>query len=148
MSGISNREMIKSAGIVPVKKMNDEYKFLILKTYNFVDFPKGRQEPGETLLQTAIREIGEETTIKPEELNFKWGIDSYTTEPYLKGKNKTTTYFVAETTRETIELPISLELGKPENDDWGWKSYKETKQLVNARIGKVIDWAWNKIKGA
>ena len=146
MPNISKRDMIRSAGIVIVRKVKGEYNFLLLRSYNFFDFPKGRQNQGEALLETAIRETEEETTIKSSELDFKWGKESYTTEPYLKGK-KIGTYFLAETSREVIELPISPELGKPENDGWVWASYEKAKPLTNARIGKVIDWAWNKIKG-
>lgn len=138
--------LIRSAGIVVVKKVGDQYLFLLLRAWNFWNHAKGRVQGGETLLETAIRETEEETTIKKDELNFKWGYDFYTTEPYLKGK-KTGTYFVAETTREKIELPYSAEIGKPEHEEYRWVTFEEAINLTNERIGKVVKWANEKTKG-
>jgi bis(5'-nucleosidyl)-tetraphosphatase len=138
--------MIRSAGIVVVRKVGGQYLFLLLRSYNFWDHGKGRNEEGETLLETAIREVEEETTLTKDELAFNWGYDSYTTEPYLKGK-KTGTYFVAETTREEIDLPISPELGFPEHQEWRWVDFHQAMQMTNERIGKVIQWAKDKITG-
>lgn len=142
---ISSRDLIRSAGIVIVRKVDNQYLFLLLRSYNFWDSAKGRQEPGEDILMTAVRETFEETTITAAELDFKWGYDSYTTEPYKKG-TKTGTYFLAETIRKTIELPISPELGKPEHEEYRWLNYDEAKKKTNKRIGKVLDWAQNKIQ--
>jgi len=136
--------MIRSAGIVVVRKVEDQYLFLLLRSYNHWDHAKGRQELGETLLETAIREIEEETTIIKDELSFNWGYDSYTTEPYLKGK-KTGTYFVAETAREVIDLPYSDEIGKSEHEQYGWFTFEQAMKLANERIGKVVKWANKKI---
>lgn len=45
-----------------------ENKFLLVETYyQHLGFPKGGQEPGETLAQTAVRELKEETGIELEE---------------------------------------------------------------------------------
>jgi 8-oxo-dGTP pyrophosphatase MutT (NUDIX family) len=135
----------RSAGIVVVRKTDGEYKFLMLRFKWFYDFPKGRNEVGETLLETAIRETEEEASISRGELSFRWGLSSYTTEPYLKNKDKTTTYFLAETSKEDIILPINPELGMPEHDSYSWLSYDEAKKVTNNRIGKVVDWANERI---
>ena len=134
----------KSAGIVPIKLEDGEYLFLLLRSYNFWDFPKGRIEPYESALSAAIRETYEETTIPDQQLLFVWGTDSYTTEPYKKGI-KTGTYFVAKTTATTIDLPYSEEIGKPEHEEFRWVTYEEGKKLTNKRIGGVLEWAYKKI---
>lgn len=140
------KELIRSAGVVVVRKVDGQYMFLLLRSYNFWDHAKGHVELHETLLEAAIRETEEETTITLAELDFNWGYDSYTTEKYLKG-TKTGTYFVAETTREKIELPISPELGFPEHQEYRWVTFDQAIKLTNERIGKVVKWANNKIKG-
>ena len=143
---ISKRDKEVSAGIIPVRKVGNDYLFLLLRVYGFYEPPKGRVENGEDAFDTAIRETLEETSIPPEALHFTWGKDSYTTEPYKKGR-KTNVFFVAETDFEDIVLPYSEEIGKPEHEAFVWVKYDEAKKLLNDRLGKAVDWAWNKIKG-
>ncbi len=137
-----------SIGIVPVRKDGDEYKFLLLCSYRYWCFPKGRVDSkDQSELETALRETEEETTITPRDLDFRWGKDCYTTEQFkTKIGRKTDKFFIAETSVEKIFLPISLELGKPEHDRYAWVSYDDAKKMVNERIGKVLDWANDKIK--
>jgi bis(5'-nucleosidyl)-tetraphosphatase len=141
-------KLIVSAGIVPVRFANDEPLFLLLRAFgSFYDFPKGRVEEGEESLDTAIRETLEEASIAKDELDFRWGTDSYTTKPFngYQGK-KVGQYFVAETTRKDIILPVNPELGKPEHDGFQWVTYKEGQQLTNYRIGGVLRWANRKVR--
>lgn len=57
----------KSCGAVVIKNENNELKFLIIKqTDGYWGFPKGHVEDGETEIETAIREIKEETNIDVE----------------------------------------------------------------------------------
>ena len=141
--------MIISAGVVPVRKTEEGYKYLLLRAWGrFYDFPKGRVEENEDIFQTALRETLEEASISKEELDFKWGKDYYTTEPFnTKRGKKRTKYFVAETTREEIILPVNPELGHPEHDAYTWVTYEEGQELTNYRIGKVLEWARNKVEG-
>jgi len=139
--------MTISAGIVPVRKTNNGYLFLLLRAWNFWDFPKGRVESGEETINTAIRETEEEASIPANRLDFKWGKDSYTTEPYLKKKNKVGVYFLAETDKEDIVLPYSEEIGKPEHEEYRWVTYDDAQNLTNERIGAVLKWAYNKMLG-
>ncbi len=56
---------IKSCGFVAFKRVRGENRYLIIKSLNGdVGFPKGHTEPGESELQTAIRELKEETGIE------------------------------------------------------------------------------------
>ena len=142
-------KLIVSAGIVPVRKVDGEYIFLLLRAFKtFYDFPKGRVEEGEDPLDAAIRETLEEASITKDELEFNWGTDSHTTKPFNghQGK-KVGQYFVAETTKKNIILPVNPELGKPEHDGFQWVTYAEGQQITNYRIGGVLKWANDKVKG-
>ncbi|MBQ7638625.1 MAG: NUDIX domain-containing protein [Clostridia bacterium] len=54
-----------SCGAVVFRKINDEYRFLLIKNKrsNNWGFPKGHMEKGETREETAIREVLEETGV-------------------------------------------------------------------------------------
>jgi len=144
---ISKRDYVVSCGIVPVRFSDGEPLFLMLRSGVFWDFPKGRKEEGEDDIDTAIRETLEESTIKSENLNFKWGKDFTETEPFRKKKDKIGRYFVAETSQTEISLPVNPELGRPEHNEFRWVAYEDGLKLTNDRIGKVLTWAHNKIKG-
>ncbi|MBR2340801.1 MAG: NUDIX domain-containing protein [Clostridia bacterium] len=56
---------VKSCGFVVFKQTENENYYLIIKSSNEdVGFPKGHMEKGETELQTAIRELKEETNVE------------------------------------------------------------------------------------
>ena len=58
---------VKSCGFIVYKQMDGENYYLIIKSTNGdVGFPKGHVESGETELQTAIRELKEETNVDVE----------------------------------------------------------------------------------
>lgn len=132
-----------SAGIVPVRKVGSQYLFLLLRAYDYWDFPKGGMEQNESLLETALRETEEETTLTEDNLNFKWGKIFKESEPYKKG-NKIAIYFIAETDEEKVDLPINPELGKPEHDDFKWLTYEQASKLAIKRVQEILDWA-NKV---
>jgi len=53
-----------SCGVIPFRKINDEYQFLLLHQNNGDwSFPKGHAEEGESYEETAVREFTEETGI-------------------------------------------------------------------------------------
>lgn len=135
-------EPILSAGIVVVRRTADGCRFLLLRVYNYWDFPKGLVEPGETPLEAARREIREETGLT--DLDFRWGEGYYETAPY--GHNKVARYYVAETDQEDVELPVSPELGHPEHHEYRWVNAEEGRALLVPRVQAVLDWA-RKITG-
>ena len=56
----------KSCGAIVFTRLNDQIKYLIIESINGdFGFPKGHVEPGETEVETALREIFEEVNIKP-----------------------------------------------------------------------------------
>lgn len=145
MKKISKRDYIVSAGIVPVRIVNEEPLFLMLRARTFWDFPKGRKEKGESDLETAVRETMEEASIPPDRITFPWGKDCIETEPYRKKKDKVGRYFVGLTDFTDIDLPVNPELGRAEHEEFKWVTYEEAKEMTNTRIGSVVDWAYRKI---
>lgn len=127
-----------SAGVVVVRFFNGEPKYLLLRAYDYWDFPKGMVDAGEEPLAAAIREVEEETTLT--NLDFRWGHIFQETEPY-GSKNKIARYYIAESKTGGAHLPVSAELGKPEHDEFRWMSYDEAKELLVPRVLAILDWA-------
>jgi len=126
-----------SAGVIVVSLQQEIPHYLLLRAYNYWDFPKGIVEPGERPLEGAIREVTEETTL--DDLVFRWGEDYRETPPY-RGK-KIARYYIAETQRLDVDLPVTEELGHPEHDEFLWLPYAEARILLNDRVQIILDWA-------
>jgi bis(5'-nucleosidyl)-tetraphosphatase len=127
-----------SAGVVPVFRSPGEPDlFLILRCYNYWDFPKGGVLEGETQLNAALRELKEETTL--EEINFVW--DKVFTETPVYARNKVARYYLAKTLRLEVALPINPLLGRAEHHEFRWLTYEDARHLLNPRIQAVLDWA-------
>ena len=78
------RVRVLSAGVAVIRRDQNEWRLLLLRAYQYWDFPKGRVEAGETALEGARREVAEETGIT--ELSFHWGEAYFETGPYAQGK--------------------------------------------------------------
>jgi len=128
---------ILSAGVIVVYRKNDEWQYLLLRNYNYWDFPKGVVEQGEAPLDAARREVREETTL--ENLDFKWGNDFRETPAYNRGK--VARYYIAATDVHEVSLPINPDLGRPEHQEFRWFSYSEVRPLLSPRLLPIIDWA-------
>ncbi|MDO9219546.1 MAG: NUDIX domain-containing protein [Thiobacillus sp.] len=126
-----------SAGVVVARRDTRGWRLLVLRAYQNWDFPKGRVEPGEAPLDAAIRETAEEAAIS--DLNFRWGEGYCETAPYRGGK--VARYYLAETTQASVSLPVSLELGRPEHDEWRWVSFDEAERLLPPRLQPILAWA-------
>jgi len=126
-----------SAGVVVVRRAGKAWHYLLLRAYDYWDFPKGIVEPGEDPLAAAIRETEEETTLT--DLDFRWGHVFIETEPY--GKNKIARYYLAESKTGEVNLPVSAELGHPEHDEYRWLDYEAARPLLVPRVQAILDWA-------
>lgn len=127
-----------SAGVVLVRLVGDERRYLLLRAYNYWDFPKGLVEPGEEPLQAARRELEEETGIK--DIDFAWGQGFYETNPY--GRGKVARYYLALTRTDEVKLPVSPELGRPEHHEFRWVGHIEAMDLLSPRLRAVLEWAY------
>jgi bis(5'-nucleosidyl)-tetraphosphatase len=140
---------ILAAGIVPVliekptEKLTENKKisFLLLRAFNYWDFPKGETEKDEDPFLCALRELKEETLISS--VTFPWGKDFRETLPY--GKGKVARYYLGQCLNNEVSLPISPELGTPEHHEFRWVSADEARKLVNARLLPILEWAEQKI---
>ncbi len=142
--------MIQSAGVAVVDlNLEDptaEPTVLCVRAYSNWDFPKGRLEEGESFTGAAIREVEEETTLQhgPDYILSGQPAGSVT---YGTGANKkTATYYIGQRmSKKDPFLPVSEELGKPENDEWRWVPLSGLKALMPGRLQgiseRVIAWA-------
>lgn len=141
-----SKRMIVSCGIVIVRKSKKKgHKYLLLRSNDYWDFPKGKMEPNEKPLETALREVAEETTLQPEDLKFKWGNISKQSDKYKKGR-KFVIYFLAESGKRKITLPVNDEIGRPEHDEYKWMTYEEASEVLVPRVKKILDWAKDKVE--
>ncbi len=131
----------RSAGVVLIRFTEQGCRFLLLRAYRYWDFPKGVVEVGEEPVETARREVTEETGI--EELTFPWGLAYYETEPYNRGR-KVARYYVGRTTQKRVVLPVNQKLGRPENHEYRWVTRQQGRALLNDRVRSALEWAANK----
>jgi 8-oxo-dGTP diphosphatase len=91
---------IYAAGAVCWRVVDGKVIVLVIHRtrYGDVTLPKGKVDPGETLPQTAVREIEEETGLKVA-LGVPLGVSDY---PLASGRNKIVHYWSAEVTDEAI----------------------------------------------
>ncbi len=129
---------ILSAGVVVLHWHRDHYRYLLLRAYNYWDFPKGIVEANESPFEAAAREVEEETAIT--ELNFRWGTCFYETPPYNHGR-KIARYYVADTPDSSIHLPVNPELGRPEHSEYRWVTRQQAWKMVTPRVQAVLGWS-------
>jgi 8-oxo-dGTP pyrophosphatase MutT (NUDIX family) len=128
---------ILSAGVVILHWCQDHYQYLLLRAYNYWDFPKGMVESGETPLKAAVREVNEETCIT--DLNFRWGPIYRETPPYNHGR-KVARYYIAETSNTQIYLPVNPQLGRPEHNDYRWVTRDDAWTMLTPRVQAILEW--------
>ena len=134
-------DRILSAGVVVVRRVEDGWRVLLLRAYDYWDCPKGVVEAGEQSLATACREVREETGIA--DLEFRWGEEFTETQPY--SRNKVARYYVALTTVTDIKLPVNPELGAPEHHEFRWLTFADARARAVPRLAAVLDWAGGRI---
>ena len=121
-----------SCGAIIFRRENDKIYFLLLKYPNYWGFPKGEMEKNESEIETARREIKEETGI--ENLNFIFGFrKEYEYSYFLQGKriNKKAIFFLAETNEKDVKISW-------EHEDFRWVSLEEALKLLTYDEDKKI----------
>lgn len=141
---IEEQKPLLSAGIIPVRFIAQRPHYLLLRVYNYWDFPKGVVEEGELPLAAALREVEEETTLV--DLHFRWGTEYRQTAPYSYRQTKIARYYLAESSNGEVSLPVSEELGRPEHHEFRWLQYKEARLLLNERVKSILDWANDRVE--
>ncbi len=133
----SSSVRILSSGVVVVHRKDNHYQYLLLRAYNYWDFPKGVVENNESPLEAAIREVKEETTLT--DLQFHWGNVYRETLPYNQGR-KVARYYIAETKNTKISLPPNPELGHPEHSEYCWVGREQAWLLLTPRVRAILEW--------
>lgn len=136
-SAVRRKQKRLSCGVIIVRKTSEGDRLLLLRAFANWDFPKGMRERGESPLETALREVAEETTL--DDLQFGWGERFIETGPYSRGK--VARYYIATTRRDDISLPVNPELGRPEHAEFRWVDVNEAQTMTTARLTPVINWA-------
>ena len=145
--------MIQSSGVAIVDlNLEDptaEPTVLCVRAYSNWDFPKGQQEEGEAIITTAIREVEEETTLQHGPDYILTGQPAGSTTYGTGARKKTATYYIGmRMSKKDPYLPVSAELGKPENDEYRWVSLTDLDNLLPPRLNAITKevkaWAENK----
>jgi bis(5'-nucleosidyl)-tetraphosphatase len=123
-----------SYGIVPLKRDKGEWWVLIIRHLHgsFWAFPKGHPEKGESPLETASRELKEETGLEIVKVLTENTLhESYS---FYRGKrhiHKTVIYFLAEVKGEIQLMPSEVEESR-------WVKLNEASQHVTFPESKSI----------
>ena len=128
-----------SAGVIIVRFKAAAPHYLLLRVFNYWDFPKGMVEENEEPLAAALREVEEETALQ--HLVFVWGKEYRQTEPYRTWVAKVARYYLAESPSGHVHLPINPELGRPEHHEFRWLPYEQARPLLSDRVKPILDWA-------
>ncbi|MHA1695730.1 MAG: bis(5'-nucleosyl)-tetraphosphatase [Candidatus Helarchaeota archaeon] len=127
---------IKSAGMIIFRRdINDKkliWYLLLQDSHNHWGFPKGIIEKGETIIETASREVKEEAGLDDIKVinHFLETIEYY----YYsnKGKiHKTVTFFLGETKSEEIKISY-------EHIGFKWVNYIEALNLLSFENARLI----------
>lgn len=124
-----------TSGAVVYRKNNGEIEYLLLESQNkghFWGFPKGHVEGNETLEETAIREIREETQlVLPIDTSFR----VYTEYDLPNGNRKQMTLYTADLTQNE-----DIHLQAEEIKNCGWFNYKDARErLTYDNLKELLD---------
>lgn len=120
-------QKLESFGIIPIHKKNSKFYILLVKNSKggHWGLPKGTPELNEVPLETAVRELEEETGITEikikESITFK---ESYVFEQNKKSYNKTNTYFIGFVSK--MDLNNNLD----EIDEIKWVEIDKAKDIL------------------
>ena len=123
---------VKSCGFVAFRRVNNENLYLIITSKNGdVGFPKGHMEENETELQTAIRELKEETNTDVTPIpGFRREINYLL--PNRKDTRKISVYFLGESISNHL-VPQEAEVNKAE-----FLPYAEAREALTFSDTKTI----------
>ena len=115
-----------SFGVVPVRREGDRVLFLLIQhRAGHWAFPKGHAEAGETPLETARRELREETGIAQVDIREdRTFIEHYDTVKRGRDVDKTVTYFLGWVTDPAVRIQAE------EVRDHAWLGYDDAARRI------------------
>ncbi|XP_062621406.1 bis(5'-nucleosyl)-tetraphosphatase [asymmetrical]-like [Saccostrea cucullata] len=127
-----------AAGFIIFRRIEKEVQYLLLQTsygeHHWTP-PKGHVDPGESELQTALRETEEEAGLKKEDFNMYENFQR-TLNYEVRGKPKRVVYWLSELKNPSIPIKLS-----EEHIDYKWlnlpsalkyvEKYKDFQQVLN-----------------
>lgn len=131
----------KSYGVVPVIKVKNKWQVLLVEQISyrgsndrFWTFPKGHPEANESPLETAKRELTEETGIKDVRLieDAKFSIE-YSFKHESKKINKTVSYYLGICANEKTNISLPDEIA-----NLAWLNFKEAMKTLTHDNAKQI----------
>lgn len=129
----------KSCGAVVFRRLGDELRVLLVKNRNgkYWSFPKGHIEEGENEIETAKREILEETGLNVIIYNDFRETGIY--RPYGRTTKKVV-FFLAESSQSNVHIQLG------EIDDFEWVSFSRAKEVCRYENDiRVLEKAQNYI---
>jgi bis(5'-nucleosidyl)-tetraphosphatase len=121
-------------GIVPILRSAAEWQFLLIQHHaGHWGFPKGHAEAGETAIETALRELWEETGVQPdgvlEDTPF---VEEYCFEKNGERVEKTVTYFVGWVQSEKVECQVQ------EIQAYAWVNFETAMGQITFEQGQSL----------
>ncbi|OLS19957.1 MAG: Diadenosine hexaphosphate hydrolase [Candidatus Heimdallarchaeota archaeon LC_3] len=118
-------------------KKGEKWEFLLLqhKRGKHWDFPKGRREKGENDMQTAKREIWEETGYSPNTFRFLKRLQNVIRFTVHRGKSllpKEVRLFLVRVSND-VQVKLSSE-----HIDYAWTSYEEAIDIIRHKSSQKI----------
>ncbi len=135
-----------SAGIIIFRRTEDGLRYLLLyKGKNYWNFPKGKIEWGERSQETALREIKEETGLRPSELKFHLPFKAFERFVFQHGKEKifrVVILYLAETNQPRVRI-------SDEHEGFGWFTIGEAKHVLTKHKDtfRILERAHGFIRG-
>ncbi len=147
MNGAQEERIARSAGGVVVRALAGEWHALVIRDpYGRWSLPKGHIEGGESLRETAVREVEEETGIRPDHVGPSLGTIDWTFRQGGETIHKYCTFFLMRS-RIGDPVPQSAEgitecAWLPLPDAAALTPYEEISQLVLRARDTILEVGW------
>ncbi len=125
-----------SCGVIPYRVVDGTREFLLIQhKAGHWAFPKGHPDKGETVVQTALRELKEETGISRVKLDEARPFEERYAYTKRSGKSvlKRVVYFIGE-----VSAGQSVRLQAAEVSDYAWAEAKQARQRMTFDEGKAL----------
>ena len=125
-----------SCGVIPWRVVDGQREFLLIQhNAGHWAFPKGHPEKDETYLETAQRELKEETGLTPAELDADHPFEENYQFTKRSGKevNKRVVYYVG-----TVDAGQAIQTQASEVSDFAWGNAEQTRERMTFNEGRKL----------